>query len=178
MAEFKDPENFKNPAWSHSRCSQRNQNHTTYKISSFLFFWATTYFITTSTLIRTQLGEHRKKLQVVARFWTPHDWKRTSISTSKELFIATPLMVEALAVREALLQAKAFHLSNICLKSDSQMFVKALNSKQLPMELHRINLDIENISSSFSSITFAYVHRGLNSAADALAKTALFSLNS
>ncbi|KAL0838236.1 hypothetical protein Bca101_090126 [Brassica carinata] len=93
--------------------------------------------------------------------------------TSTELCVASPLMAEALAVREALLHAKARHLSNICLKSDNQVLVKALNSKQHPVELYGINLDIEKLSSSFSSITFGYVPRTLNSAADALAKTAL-----
>ena len=86
-------------------------------------------------------------------------------------------MAEALAVREALLHAKARHLSNICLKSDNQVLVKALNSKQHPVELYGINLDIEKLSSSFSSITFGYVPRTLNSAADALAKTALYYSN-
>ncbi|CAG7874788.1 unnamed protein product, partial [Brassica rapa] len=104
--------------------------------------------------------------------------ERDTISgTSTELCVASPLMAEALAVREALLHAKARHLSNICLKSDNQVLVKALNSKQHPVELYGFNLDIEKLSSSFSSITFAYVPRTLNSAADALAKTALYYSN-
>ena len=87
-------------------------------------------------------------------------------------------MAEALAVGEALLHAKALHLSNICLKSDNQVLIKALNSKQHPVEIYGINLDIENLSSSFSSITFSYVPRSLNLAADALAKSALYAFNS
>lgn len=87
-------------------------------------------------------------------------------------------MAEALAVREALLQAKALHLPNICLKSDNQVLIKALNSNQHPVELYGINLDIENLSSSFSTIVFTYVPRIFNSAADALAKSALYASNS
>ncbi|WZZ80689.1 uncharacterized protein LOC106373353 [Brassica napus] len=103
--------------------------------------------------------------------------RETTSGTSTELCVASPLMAEALAVREALLHAKALHLSNICLKSDNQVLVKALNSKQHPVELYGINLDIENLSSSFCSISFVHVSRNLNSAADALAKSAMYYLN-
>lgn len=92
--------------------------------------------------------------------------------------MASPLMAEALAVREALLQAKALHLTNIFLKSDNQVLIKALSSKQHPVELYGINLDIGNLSLSFTAISFAHVPRSLNSTADALAKSALYSLNS
>ena len=112
--------------------------------------------------------------------WISYDpWTgETREGISTELFVASPLMAEALAVREALLQARALHLSNICLKSDDQVLIKALISKQHPVELYGINLDIENISSSFLSISFAYVPRESNSAADALAKSALYHANS
>ncbi|KAF2606115.1 hypothetical protein F2Q68_00045451 [Brassica cretica] len=93
--------------------------------------------------------------------------------TLMKRFIASPLMAEALAVREALLQAKALHLSNICLKSDDHVLIKVLSSKQIPMEFYEINLDIENLSSSFTFISFTYVPRSLNSTADVLAKSAL-----
>ncbi|XP_056847346.1 uncharacterized protein LOC130498031 [Raphanus sativus] len=105
------------------------------------------------------------------------DERGTTTGTSTELCVASPLMAEALAVREALLQAKALHLSNICLKSDNQVLIKALNSKQHPVEIYGINLDIESLSFSFSSISFVYVSRNSNSAADALAKSALYSVN-
>lgn len=96
------------------------------------------------------------------------------IGTSTELCVATPLMAEALAVREALLHAKALHLFKICIKSDNQLLVKALISKQHPVEIYGINLDIEKLSTFFSSVSFVYVSRTLNSAADELAKTALY----
>ncbi|CAN7049632.1 unnamed protein product [Brassica rapa subsp. trilocularis] len=47
--------------------------------------------------------------------------------------VASPLMAKALAVREALLQAKALHLTNICLKSNNQVLIKVLFSKQHPV---------------------------------------------
>lgn len=103
--------------------------------------------------------------------------RETTHGTSTELCVASPLMAEALAVREALLHARSLHLSNICLKSDNQVLVKTLTSKQHPVELYGINLDIENLSSSFSSVSFSYISRTLNSAADALAKSALYGLN-
>ncbi|KAF2601050.1 hypothetical protein F2Q68_00012169 [Brassica cretica] len=82
--------------------------------------------------------------------WVLHNprLEETRQGTSTVRFVASPLMAEALAVREALLQAKALHLTNICLKSDNQVLIKALSSKQHPVELYGINLDIENLSLS------------------------------
>uniref|UniRef100_A0A0D3BJ98 RNase H type-1 domain-containing protein n=1 Tax=Brassica oleracea var. oleracea TaxID=109376 RepID=A0A0D3BJ98_BRAOL len=97
--------------------------------------------------------------------------------SSTELFVASTLMAEALAVPEALLQAKALQISNICLKSDNQVFITALNSKQHLVELYGINLDIEHLSSSFTSLSFSYVPRRFNSVAFSLPKSALFSAN-
>lgn len=111
--------------------------------------------------------------------WILHDPQQSEIKqgSSTELFVANPLMAEALAVREALLQAKTLHLSNICIKSDNQVLIKALNSKHHPVELYGINLDIEHLSLAFSFVSFVYVPRAQNSAADALAKAALYSVN-
>ncbi|XP_056850981.1 uncharacterized protein LOC130500236 [Raphanus sativus] len=108
--------------------------------------------------------------------WILHiPWLEEEIrGSSLEVHVASPLMAEALAVREALQQAKLLHIPNICLKSDNQVLVKALISKQHPVELYGINLDIENLSSCFSSVSFSYVSRNLNSAADSLAKAALY----
>lgn len=70
--------------------------------------------------------------------WISYDSRfgETIQGTSMELFVTSPLMAEALAVREALLQARDLHLSNICLKSDNHVLIKALISKQHPVELH------------------------------------------
>lgn len=87
-------------------------------------------------------------------------------------------MDEAIAVQEALLQARTLHLSQICIKSDNQVFINALISKNHPVELYRINLDIETLSSAFTSIMFVFIPRSLNSIADALAKSALYHSNS
>ncbi|KAG5381340.1 hypothetical protein IGI04_029182, partial [Brassica rapa subsp. trilocularis] len=85
---------------------------------------------------------------------------RKHFKTTSDIYVKSALVRRSLAVREALLHAKA-----------------PLNSKQHPVKLYGINLDIEKLTSSFSSITVAYVPRTLNSAADALAKTALYYSN-
>ncbi|XP_048615932.1 uncharacterized protein LOC125588489 [Brassica napus] len=135
----------------------------------------------TSTGLNTLYTDAAWRLQdkTAGCSWVLHNpsLEETRQGTSTERFVASPLMAEALAVREALLQAKALHLTNICLKSDNQVLIKALSSKQHPVELYGINLDIENLSLSFTSISFAHVPRSLNSVADALAKSALYSLN-
>lgn len=98
--------------------------------------------------------------------------------SSTEAHGVSPLMAEAIAVQETLLQTKSRQLSKICLKSDNQVLINALISNQSPVDLHIINLDIENLTSSFVLLNFSYVFRSLNCIADALAKSALYGLNS
>ncbi|CAN6848279.1 unnamed protein product, partial [Brassica oleracea] len=85
--------------------------------------------------------------------------------TSSEAFVVSTLMAEAIAVREALLQARTLHLSKICIKSDNQVLINALISKNHPVELYGINLDIETLYSAFSLVMFVFIPRSLNSTA-------------
>lgn len=70
------------------------------------------------------------------------------------------------------------HFSKICLKLEIQMLINALLSKQGPIELCEINLDIETLAFSFSYVSFFFfILRSLNFKVDAIAKSALRKLN-
>ena len=84
-------------------------------------------------------------------------------------------MAEALAVRSALLIALEAGITRICVKSDCQALVAIISSRQHPADLHGITRDIELLSLSFDCISFVYISRNLNFAADTLAKSALYS---
>ncbi|KAG2256921.1 hypothetical protein Bca52824_076215 [Brassica carinata] len=68
-------------------------------------------------------------------------------------FVASPLMAEALALREALITVR--HGSpNVWIRSDNLELIRAINSKVFPMELYGVLKDIESLSSSLDFILF------------------------
>ncbi|KAF3532292.1 hypothetical protein DY000_02042111 [Brassica cretica] len=88
--------------------------------------------------------------------------------------VSSALLAEGLAVRSALLHAVSSGYTNIWLRSDSQVLVKAINLKHRPSELYETLIDIASIStSSFSSCRFSYVSRLQNGPADQIAKACL-----
>lgn len=87
-------------------------------------------------------------------------------------YVSSPLMAEGLAVREAVLAAIAIHIPKVWIQSDSLGLVRALNSKQYPMELYRVLKDIELLSSTFSFFCFSHISRTCNSKADSVARNA------
>ncbi|KAG2314979.1 hypothetical protein Bca52824_018101 [Brassica carinata] len=84
-------------------------------------------------------------------------------------------MAEALAMRDALQDAKRKSLTNVWCRTDSQELVRAFNSKTYPVELFGVLMDIEFLSSSFTSFFVSYVSRENNTTADSLAKSALYN---
>ncbi|KAL0712642.1 hypothetical protein Bca4012_019620 [Brassica carinata] len=84
-------------------------------------------------------------------------------------------MAEAMAIRSALLHALEAGFSKICIKSDCQALVATITSNRHPADLYGISRDIEYLSSCFLSISFSFISRNLNSLADLLAKSVLYS---
>lgn len=107
--------------------------------------------------------------------FTDSTGKRLRQGTLTETHIASPLMAEAVAVREAILHAKSLHYSKICLKSSNQVLINALISKTHPVEIYELNMDIENLSPTFLFLHFSFIPRIMNSAADSIAKSAVFN---
>ncbi|XP_048591461.1 uncharacterized protein LOC125576128 [Brassica napus] len=92
-------------------------------------------------------------------------------------YISSALMAEAMAVRSALINAREMGFSKICIKSDCQALVAIISSNQHPADLHGITRDIEHLSLSFDCISYVFILRNLNFVADALAKSALYSVS-
>lgn len=96
------------------------------------------------------------------------------ISDSKvEEFVSSPLQAEGLAIREAIIQARRLGYNKLIVKSDAQTLVRAIDGRDSFKELFGIIHDIQNLSFEFSVISFVYISRSHNSAADSLAKGAL-----
>ncbi|XP_013699656.2 uncharacterized protein LOC125596828 [Brassica napus] len=93
--------------------------------------------------------------------------------SSASPFVSSPLLAEALALREAIRAAHAANLPNVWMRSDSQVLVRAVNSKKFPMELYGVLMDIEYLFSRFMFFLLSFIPREQNSAADSLAKSAL-----
>lgn len=76
-------------------------------------------------------------------------------ATSTYSSVPSLLLAEALALRETLWAAQHSHLINIWMHSDSLKLIRAVNSKNYPMELLRVLMDIKFLSSSFDFILFS-----------------------
>lgn len=88
--------------------------------------------------------------------------------------VASPLMAEALAIREALAHAAAHHHKHIWLRSDSQGLITAIKSNLRSIELYGVLSDVDSMSSTnFDSVSFSYVSGSLNGHVDSLAKACL-----
>ncbi|KAF3532572.1 hypothetical protein DY000_02043827 [Brassica cretica] len=62
--------------------------------------------------------------------------------------VSSPLMAEALAMREAMQEAKRTSLLNVWFCTDSQELARVINSKTYPVEFSGVLMDIELLSSS------------------------------
>lgn len=88
--------------------------------------------------------------------------------------VASPLMAEGLAIREALIFCRTRGIQSCRLESDCSQLIRALNRKEPISELHGVLSDIASLSSSPSlSVSFTWIPRNQNVVADYLAKTAL-----
>lgn len=88
-------------------------------------------------------------------------------------YIASPLMAEGLALREAVLTCLELGLRNIKMKSDSAQLIKCLNTGEHVAELHNVLSDILLLSSGLVPVSFAWLLREKNVEADTLPKCAL-----
>lgn len=95
--------------------------------------------------------------------------------SSNRSHVASPLVVETLAVKAALLDAVDNGFLQLTLFSNSKTLVNLLNSSSSTLELQSILFDIRVLSRRFESISFSFIPRAGNVIADSLAKSALHS---
>ncbi|CAN7015191.1 unnamed protein product, partial [Brassica rapa subsp. trilocularis] len=99
--------------------------------------------------------------------WFAHNKKTVSN-------VASPLIAEGLALREALKHCITNGLDSIRMESDSSQLIRAITRHEPLTELHGVMSDISNLSSSPSlSVSFFWISRNENLVADSLAKGAL-----
>ncbi|KAF3609094.1 hypothetical protein DY000_02051004 [Brassica cretica] len=93
-------------------------------------------------------------------------------------FVSSALMGEALAVRLAVMTASSSNVRSLIVLLDSQVLINMIRAKESRPELFGILFDIYHFSLSFEDISFHFIPRLCNVAADKVAKAALASVNS
>ncbi|KAG2288384.1 hypothetical protein Bca52824_047988 [Brassica carinata] len=96
-------------------------------------------------------------------------------STTEE-WVSSPLILEGLAIREALFQAKSRGYTNIEFKSDAQVITRAINAGDPIKGLFGVLQDIHHLTCHLSAFTFLHIPRLDNMATDSLAKRALATM--
>lgn len=66
--------------------------------------------------------------------------------SSAQDFVSSPCMAEALAIREALLQAASLNYHHFCVKSDSQVLVNTISARRRSSELFGVLADIHDLA--------------------------------
>ncbi|XP_024007257.1 uncharacterized protein LOC112083461 [Eutrema salsugineum] len=87
--------------------------------------------------------------------------------------IGSPLMVEAIALRSALLQGLDMGFTSLTIKSDAQILIRAISSQKQTKEVYDLLFDIQALASMFSAILFCFIPISENDRVDSLAKLAL-----
>ncbi|KAF2531978.1 hypothetical protein F2Q70_00032164 [Brassica cretica] len=95
-----------------------------------------------------------------------------SRATASQLNVTSVCMAEALAIREALINASTQHITHICLRTDSQVLARAITARRRPTDLYGIFSDIDSLTSSpFTECSVVFIPRARNGPADLLAKS-------
>lgn len=100
------------------------------------------------------------------------------IISNSRAFMASTLVAEALAIREAVSLAASTGINDLSVFSDSQVVISMIRTQSPSPELKSIFHDIRCLEIHFDSIIFHYTHRRSNVIADSIAKAALLAVNS
>lgn len=136
----------------------------------------------TATLCNTD-ASYRASTKTAGLGWIFTDESAVEIERGSLLqqHVSSPIMAEALAIREALTHAISLNLTHIWLRSDSQELIRAITARRPPVELHGVLSDIDLLvnasSSSFSFCHISFISRNLNGPANLIAKACLASRN-
>ena len=93
---------------------------------------------------------------------------------SSTRFVSSPLVAEALAMRDAVRNCKELGIQHVVFESDSLQLIKSLNTTVEPPEIYGIVADVRIDCYAFEFFAFRWIPRGKNSEADQLAKQALY----
>ncbi|WZY68165.1 hypothetical protein YC2023_000405 [Brassica napus] len=99
-------------------------------------------------------------------------WGLESFSKA-ESHVGSALCAEALAMREALVKCKELGMKRIICKSDSAQLITSINKGEPAPEVYGIISDVLDLSAYFDVISFIWISREKNKAADLVAKQCL-----
>ena len=102
--------------------------------------------------------------------WTVESQSRVTYYSVPAHHVRSPLVAEALALREALGKCRELGLSRIRCESDSATLIKALKMESSLIGLYGILAYILSLASSFECFSFHWISRIKNVEADKLAK--------
>ncbi|KAF2570708.1 hypothetical protein F2Q70_00006874 [Brassica cretica] len=109
--------------------------------------------------------------------WIIDDPITSSQHSATETFVSSPLMAEALVLRQAIIFALNHGIGSAVIHSDSQSLIKMIRSNSFVLEIYGILHDIFSLFNAFSFIEFMFILRGANNRTDSVAKQALYALN-
>lgn len=105
--------------------------------------------------------------------WTLLSTPQNQEFQERRQYVASPLMAEGLALREAIQTCMRLELQDVRFESDSSVLIKCINAESRVAEIINLVADIVSLSAVFRSVSFAWIPREKNSVADALAKHSL-----
>lgn len=117
----------------------------------------------------------RTETSVAGLAWTIHNEEGPISFASHCLYVASPLIAEALALREAVTMCGSLNRQRIHFESDSRQLIQAITGGIIPPEIYGLVADILNLCSSFDAVYFSWIPRGKNFISDSVAKSALLS---
>lgn len=128
--------------------------------------------IDTGTILRTDAAWNEESSRAGLGWILTQDEITSSLAIIAEN-VPSPLMAEGLALREALQKSRELGIKVLNVESDSKnLIASATNNKSVP-ELYGIVADIMSISCFFDYVSFKWIPREANYAADLVAKQML-----
>lgn len=125
-----------------------------------------------STVLRSDAA-WRAESTAAGLGWTISKHEETLEFAGRELQVFSPLMGEALALRVGLRKCRELGICELNCQSDSKMLINSINNGNALPEVYGVVADILCIATEFVSISFAWISREKNRAADVLAKQSL-----
>ncbi|CAH2061332.1 unnamed protein product [Thlaspi arvense] len=94
-------------------------------------------------------------------------------NSGSQQYVSSALVAEGLALKAAITDAASSDITELSCYSDSKNLIALINGNGNSVELRSILHDIRVLSRAFSFISFSFIHRLNNAAADFVAKAAL-----
>lgn len=117
----------------------------------------------------------REELRGAGLGWTITKNAERSDFGAHCFYVSSPLIAEALALREALCKCKELNLQRFICETDSTQLIQAIKTRKPPPEIYGVLSDIFKLIPCFAVIRFKWIPRSKNKEADALAKHALLA---